>query len=53
MQDGCYRDVYIPKDSYQKLREVTAKRERLPERLNGTHNRHKDLTLEKGVKLRT
>lgn len=39
VKDGRYREVYIPDDIYQELREVVAERERLQERLNAIHNR--------------
>lgn len=39
VKDGRYRDVYIPDDIYQELREAVAERERLQERLNAIHNR--------------
>lgn len=39
VKDGRYRDVYIPEDIYQELREAVEERERLQERLNAVHNR--------------
>jgi len=39
VKDGRYREVYIPEDLYQELREVVAERERLQERLTSIHNR--------------
>jgi len=38
VKDGRYRDVYIPDDIYQELREAVAERERLQKQLNATHN---------------
>ena len=39
VKDGRYRDVYIPEDIYQELREAVAERERLQERLIAINNR--------------
>lgn len=39
VKDGRYREVYIPEDIYQELREAAAERERLQERLIAVHNR--------------
>lgn len=39
VKDGRYREVYIPDDIYQELREAVAERERLQEQLNAIHNR--------------
>jgi len=39
VKDGRYREVYIPEDLYQELREVVSERERLQERLTAVHNR--------------
>jgi transposase len=39
VKDGRYREVYIPDDIYQKLREAVAERERLQEQLTSIHNR--------------
>ena len=39
VKDGRYREVYIPEDIYQELREAVAERERLQERLISIHNR--------------
>ena len=39
VKDGRYREVYIPDDIYQELREVVAERERLQEQLTSIHNR--------------
>lgn len=39
VKDGRYREVYIPEDIYQELREVVAERERLQNRLTAINNR--------------
>lgn len=39
VKDGRYREVYIPDDIYQELREAVAERERLQEQLTSIHNR--------------
>ena len=39
VQDGRYREVYIPEDIYQELREAVAERERLQNRLIAINNR--------------
>lgn len=39
VKDGRYREVYIPDDLYQELREAVAERERLQEQLTAIHNR--------------
>lgn len=38
VKDGRYRDVYIPDDLYQELREVVVERERLNEQLTAIQN---------------
>ena len=38
VKDGRYRDVYIPADLYQELREAVSERERLQEQLIGISN---------------
>ena len=38
VKDGRFRDVYIPSDLYQELREAVAERERLQEQLVGINN---------------
>lgn len=38
IKDGRYRDVYIPADLYQELREAVSERERLQEQLIGISN---------------
>ena len=38
VKDGRFRDVYIPTDLYQELREAVAERERLQEQLVGINN---------------
>jgi transposase len=38
VKDGRFRDVYIPADLYQELREAVAERERLQEQLVGINN---------------
>ncbi len=39
VKDGRYREVYIPDDIYQELREAVSERERLQEQLTSIHNR--------------
>jgi len=39
VKDGRYREVYIPEDIYQELREAVAERERLQKQLTIIHNR--------------
>lgn len=39
VKDGRYREVYIPEDLYQELREAVAERERLQEQMTAIHNR--------------
>lgn len=39
VKDGRYREVYIPDDLYQELREVVSERERLQDQLTSIHNR--------------
>lgn len=39
VKDGRYREVNIPEDAYQELREAVAERERLQEQLNAVNNR--------------
>lgn len=39
VKDGRYREVYIPEDIYQELREAVAERERLQNRLTAINNR--------------
>ena len=39
VKDGRFRDVYIPANLYQELREVVSERERLQEQLSGIRNR--------------
>ncbi len=39
VKDGRYREVYIPDDIYQELREAVAERERLQKQLTAIHNR--------------
>jgi len=39
VKDGRYREVYIPEDIYQELREAVAERERLQAQLTAVHNR--------------
>lgn len=39
VKDGRYREVYIPEDIYQELREAVAERERLQGQLTAIHNR--------------
>ncbi len=39
VKDGRYREVYIPDDIYQDLREAVSERERLQEQLTSIHNR--------------
>jgi len=39
VKDGRYREVYIPEDLYQELREAVAERERLQEQLTSIYNR--------------
>ena len=39
VKDGRYREVYIPEDIYQELREAVDERDRLQERLNAIYNR--------------
>jgi transposase len=38
VKDGRYREVYIPEDVYQELREVVAERDRLVQRLTAINN---------------
>jgi len=38
VKDGCYREVYIPEDVYQELREAVSERDRLVQRLNSISN---------------
>ncbi|MGI6513706.1 MAG: IS110 family transposase [Syntrophomonadales bacterium] len=39
VKDGRYREVYIPDDIYQELREAVSERERLQEQLTSIYNR--------------
>jgi Transposase and inactivated derivatives len=39
VKDGCYREVYIPEDVYQELREAVTERDRLVQRLNSISNK--------------
>lgn len=39
VKDGRYREVYIPEDLYQELREAVSERERLQEQLTSIYNR--------------
>lgn len=39
VKDGRYREVYIPEDIYQELREAVVERERLQKQLIAIHNR--------------
>lgn len=39
VKDGRYREVYIPDDIYQELREAVSERERLQKQLTSIHNR--------------
>lgn len=38
VRDGCYRDVYIPEDVYQELREAVSERDRLVQRMSSISN---------------
>jgi len=38
VKDGCYRDVYIPEDVYQELREAVSERDRLVQRMSSISN---------------
>lgn len=38
VRDGCYREVYIPEDVYQELREAITERDRLVQRMSSISN---------------
>jgi len=38
VKDGCYREVYIPEDVYQELREAISERDRLVQRMSSISN---------------
>ena len=38
VKDGCYREVYIPEDVYQELREAVSERDRLVQRMGSISN---------------
>jgi transposase len=38
VKDGCYREVYIPEDVYQELREAVSERDRLVQRMSSIRN---------------
>jgi len=38
VKDGCYREVYIPEDVYQELREAVSERDRLVQRMSSISN---------------